>query len=47
MYISFIPGSIGFTSSPYSMFLAIIAEPASPNPRARSAPILLSVDSRT
>lgn len=41
----FTPGSIGLTSSPYSMFLAIISDPASPNPRARRAPILLRVDS--
>ena len=47
IYIYFIPGSIGLTSSPFSIFFAIISEPASPKPRAKRAPILLRVYSST
>ena len=43
MQMTFYPGNIGLISSPPDMFFAIIEEPASPNPRARSPPILMSV----
>ena len=42
-----VPGSIGLTSPVPYIFLAIIVEPASPNPKARSPPIFPSVYSRT
>jgi hypothetical protein len=41
------PGSRGSTSSPIRIFYAIIFEPASPKPIARSPPILLRVFWRT
>lgn len=39
--IIFFPAIIGSTSPPYYMFEAIISDPASPNPKARRAPILI------
>ena len=42
-----VPGSIGFTSSPPCIFLAIIVEPASPKPKAKRPPILPRVYSST
>lgn len=41
----FFPGSIGSTSPPVLIFEAIISDPASPNPTANKAPILVSRDS--
>jgi len=37
----FFPGNIGSISPPLATFNAIISDPASPNPKARSAPILI------
>ena len=44
--ITFYPGIMGLTSPVASMLDAMIFDPASPNPRAKSAPILMSVFSR-
>lgn len=43
--IIFFPGIIGYTDPLLAIFLAIISAPASPNPTAKSAPILRIVDS--
>ena len=42
----FLPGSIGSTSPPFCIFVAIIVDPASPNPTASKAPILINKDSK-
>jgi len=43
----FYPGSIGLISPLPFMFSAIILDPASPNPKAKRAPIFTMVYSRT
>ena len=42
-----VPGSIGLTSPEPYIVLAIIVDPASPKPKAKSPPILPNVYSRT
>ena len=44
--IIFYPGTIGSTYPSLLIFLAIISDPASPNPSANKAPILIIVDSK-
>ncbi len=46
MQITFFPGNIGLISTPSLMFFEMISEPASPNPKANSPPILDKVCSK-
>jgi len=39
----FLPGNIGFTSPPAAILVAMIFEPASPNPNANNPPIFIIV----